>query len=275
MSSEVNPRDRLLEYGADALTDAELFSVLFRGNRGVSAVDAARRILRDVPGFPGLLVADRRALKRSGATDSQAAAIMASIELVKRITTWRVSCRDCLDRPEAVAQHVTLHYPSVDQEIMGALYLNVRHRLIAGSAIFRGRLDRCSVEPRQILREALDHRAHGVVLWHVHPSGDIAPSDAAARALDSMADKYREIRISDADADALLPTRISFSLPACSFGRENAPGEICVSISTAARRILCLKHSNSIFKTKLLYFNPLFSDARSEPRQRARRHPLS
>ena len=62
------------------------------------------------------------------------------------------------------------------QEVMGALYLDTRNRLLAEREIFRGTLNRAAVEPRPILRQGLALSAAGVILYHTHPSGDPAPS---------------------------------------------------------------------------------------------------
>ena len=61
---------------------------------------------------------------------------------------------------------------------MGALFLDIRHRLLGDQEIFRGTLCRAEVEPREILKECLLRGAAGVVLFHTHPSGDPTPSDA-------------------------------------------------------------------------------------------------
>ncbi len=55
--------------------------------------------------------------------------------------------RDLLRSTEgvaAIANHVSLRYVSDDQEILGALYLDVRNRLIAESDILRGTLSRAA-----------------------------------------------------------------------------------------------------------------------------------
>ncbi len=59
---------------------------------------------------------------------------------------------------------------------MGALYLDVRNRLIGESEVYRGTMSRTAVEPRAIFKEALLQSASGFVLFHTHPSGDPSPS---------------------------------------------------------------------------------------------------
>ena len=86
--------------------------------------------------------------------------------------------RELLKRPGPMARYLTARYGRLDQEVMGALYVDVRDRLLVVSEIFRGTLVRAAVEPRPILREALEHGAAGLVPWHTHPSGDPTPSTA-------------------------------------------------------------------------------------------------
>ncbi len=59
---------------------------------------------------------------------------------------------------------------------MGALFLDVRNRLIGESEVYRGTLSRAAVEPRAIFKEALLLSASGFLLFHTHPSGDPSPS---------------------------------------------------------------------------------------------------
>ncbi len=59
---------------------------------------------------------------------------------------------------------------------MGTLYLDTRHRLLEEAELYRGTLDRASVEPRAILKRALLIDSSNLVVFHTHPSGDPAPS---------------------------------------------------------------------------------------------------
>ena len=53
------PREKLLEQGAAALSDAELLAIFLRtGVAGRSAVDLARHLLGEFGGLPALLEAD-------------------------------------------------------------------------------------------------------------------------------------------------------------------------------------------------------------------------
>lgn len=84
--------------------------------------------------------------------------------------------RPILGRPEAIAEYLIKRHTCLDQEILGAVYVDAHHRLIADVEIFRGALLRLAVEPRVILRQALERGAAGFLLWHTHPSGDPSPT---------------------------------------------------------------------------------------------------
>jgi DNA repair protein RadC len=177
LPQEERPRERLLHAGGAALSDAELLAVLLRtGRPGMSAIAMGQQLITERGGLAGLLRADPTKLRRRGLGDAKVATLLAAIELGRRLARVRMPRRDLLDRPDAVASYLSLRYAQEDQEVMGALYLDVRNRLIAESDIYRGTLSRAAVEPRAILKEGLLHSASGFILFHTHPSGDPSPS---------------------------------------------------------------------------------------------------
>jgi len=116
------------------------------------------------------------ALPTSG-EDATARRRREAINLLDRVAELQEDAeRVLLNCPEAVAHYLTARHGRVDQEIMGALFLDLRNRLIADKDVFRGTQGRVAVEPRAILREALALGAMSIVLWHTHPSGDPTPS---------------------------------------------------------------------------------------------------
>ena len=170
-----NPRTRLLDFGATALSDVELVEILLRnGCPGSSARELARELLIEY-GLVGLGSVESSYLRRHGIGEAKAATVVAAFEIARRVARAKMPRRDLLDRPDAVANYLQLKYGS-DQEVMGALFLDVRNRLIGESEIFRGTLSRAAVEPRAIIKEALLRSASAILLFHSHPSGDPSPS---------------------------------------------------------------------------------------------------
>jgi DNA repair protein RadC len=171
------PRERLLAQGSAALSDAELIAVLLRtGSVGRSACQMAMELLRDVDGLPGLLGVSPRALQRHGLGPAKAAGLLAATELARRLAREELPRRSPIRRPGDVVRYLALRYHQRDQEVMGAIFLDGRNRLLGDCEMFRGTLHRAAVEPREILKECLLRGAAGVVLFHTHPSGDPSPS---------------------------------------------------------------------------------------------------
>src|SRR5215203_311436 len=171
------PRERLIEHGGSSLADSELLAVLLRtGRKGVSALQMAMDLLRESGGLAGLLTATPHSLRRNGIGPAKAAALLAAVEIGRRLAREQLLDREPLSRPVDVARYLALRYHTCDQEVMGALFLDARSHLLGEREIFRGTMSRMAVEPREILRECLQRGASSVYLFHTHPSGDPSPS---------------------------------------------------------------------------------------------------
>jgi DNA repair protein RadC len=171
------PRERLLAGGGGALSDTELVAVLLRtGRRGTSVVELARELLRECGGLAGLAGSGDASLRRRGLGNAKAATLLAAVEIGRRLARGEIPDREPLGQPAAVARFLALRYSRRDQEVMGVLLLDARHRLIAENEVYRGTLNRAAVEPRALLKEALVRGAAGILVFHTHPSGDPSPS---------------------------------------------------------------------------------------------------
>jgi DNA repair protein RadC len=170
------PRERLLRQGGSSLSDSELLAVLLRtGRAGVSVLQMAMDVLRESGGLTGLLTATPHSLRRSGLGPAKAATLLAALEIGRRLAREQLDSEP-LTQPVDVARYLALRYHTCDQEVMGALFLDARSRLLGEREMFRGTLSRISVEPREILRECLQRGAAAIYLFHTHPSGDPSPS---------------------------------------------------------------------------------------------------
>ncbi|HVT60828.1 MAG TPA: DNA repair protein RadC [Thermoanaerobaculia bacterium] len=162
---------------ARALSDCELVATLLSGGKvRESSLKRARALLAESGGLSALPVASRDTLLYLGLSETQASALLVACELACRLAREQIPERKPLRRPAEVALYLSLRYQQRDQEVMGAVFLDLRHRMLGEREIFRGTLSRAAVEPREILKQCLLRGAAGVVLFHTHPSGDPSPS---------------------------------------------------------------------------------------------------
>jgi DNA repair protein RadC len=60
--------------------------------------------------------------------------------------------------------------------VFGCLFLDSQHQVLAWREMFRGSINRNSVYPREVVKEAMALNAASVIIAHNHPSGGIQPS---------------------------------------------------------------------------------------------------
>ena len=174
------PREKLLERGAQALSDAELLAVLLgSGVSGATAVEVARGLLLEFGSLRELLRAERAAcLAARGLGPARYALLHAALELARRHYRERLRLGPAMIAPDATRTFLTAQLRDRPYEVFCCLHLDNRHRLIAFEELFRGTIDGASVHPREVVRQALAHNAAAVILAHNHPSGVAEPSPA-------------------------------------------------------------------------------------------------
>jgi len=178
--SDERPREKLLEKGAAALSDAELLAILLRtGTPGHSAVDLARDVLKSFRSLRKLIAADRqRFCAEPGLGLARFAELQAAIEIGRRQLTESLKAGPSLGSPRATCDFLTAKLRDLEHEVFCCLYLDKRHRLIEFQEVFRGTIDGASVHPREVVKQALARNAAAVILAHNHPSGVAEPSQA-------------------------------------------------------------------------------------------------
>jgi DNA repair protein RadC len=174
------PREKLLERGAQALSDAELLALLLgSGVKGRSAVELARTLIAEFGSLRNLLNAETpRCLMQSGIGPARHAILKAAVELARRHFREALRVGPALSAPEATRTFLVAQLRDRPYEVFCCLYLDNRNRLIAFEELFRGTIDRAGVHPREVLRQTLLHNAAAVIFAHNHPSGVLEPSQA-------------------------------------------------------------------------------------------------
>ena len=175
------PYERCEEYGAEALSDAELLAVVLRnGRKGLDVKKLSLNVLKAVGGSLGGLchtsISELAAIDGIGRV--KAVQLVCVAQIAKRI--WKESCR-----PKEQIFHVeeaTAYYMQdmryMETEHVYVLLLDTRMRRIGDYLASIGSVNSSQVPVREIIREALRQNAVNLILIHNHPSGDPAPSEA-------------------------------------------------------------------------------------------------
>ncbi|MES1924609.1 DNA repair protein RadC [Salinisphaera sp. T31B1] len=174
------PREKLLERGAAALSDAELLAIFLRvGIAGQSAVDMARALLTEYGSLGALLAADRQTFCHTrGLGTAKYAQLQAVLEMARRHAAETLADQDVLSDPQATRAYLSMRLGDRAHEIFACVFLDTRNRVIAFEELFRGTIDGAAVYPREVVKAALRHNAASLILAHNHPSGVAEPSAA-------------------------------------------------------------------------------------------------
>jgi len=89
LPEDERPREKLLKYGADKLSDSELLAILLRtGTKGKSAIEIAEEILKSAGGtFKGLAGKDTDEItKTPGIKNAKVITIAAALEISRRVS---------------------------------------------------------------------------------------------------------------------------------------------------------------------------------------------
>lgn len=178
-AEEDRPREKLLNKGTEALSNAELLAILIgSGSRKESAVDLCKRILESVDN--SLDVLGRKTvldyMQFNGIGEAKALTIVAAMELgrrrklseVQNVKQIKASC-DIFDIMQPVLA-------DLEHEEIWAIYMNRANRVLNKRLISSGGLVSSVFDVRIVIRHAILMNATVLALCHNHPSGNAKPS---------------------------------------------------------------------------------------------------
>lgn len=172
------PRERLMIYGADKLTNQELLSLIIgSGVRDESVYQVSEKLLNQVDNIKDLRYLTLQELTQiKGIGEKKAATMLAVIELAQRMHTHSLEQRIKINSPQCVADLLMERMRYFTQEHFIILMLNTKNYIIHEHTVFIGSLNASIVHPREIFREAIKRSAANIIAVHNHPSGCSEPS---------------------------------------------------------------------------------------------------
>lgn len=173
------PRERLLKYGKDNISDSELLEIILKsGNRKCGVKEIAHNILSSVNNINELKNMEVGTLANIfGMSKIKAIELMAAIELGRRVyTNDNYDELVYLTDPKSIINYFHDLYIDIKQEIFYVVYLDNQKKYIDKKLLFKGTVNFSLVHPREIFKFAYLLSASYIICIHNHPSGNASPS---------------------------------------------------------------------------------------------------
>ena len=158
-------RDRYLQAGENGLPEYDLLELLL--TYAVQRHDVkpvARELLTQFKSIAGVMDAG---------LDKLCQLIR---DICSRYLESKVMHTDVLSSPSAVQSFARMRLAAYTDEVMLAIYLDVKNQVICSDIISHGTVSTAVIFPRMVAEAALKHNAASVILVHNHPSGMTQPS---------------------------------------------------------------------------------------------------
>lgn len=195
------PYEKCEQYGAGALSDAELLAVILRtGTKKQRAIDLAVNILNYSTAYPGLkglnYLSMKELTKIKGIGRVKAIELLCLTELTRRMA--KESTRDSLrmTAPQSVADYYMqdMRHKTTEQVLL--VMLDSKNRILKDLVISEGTVNTSIMPVREVLVLAVKYEAVNIILLHNHPSGDPTPSAEDIRVTKKIAEAGKLIGIS-------------------------------------------------------------------------------
>lgn len=180
-AEDEQPREKLLNKGTSALSNAELLAILIQvGTKDESALSVSRRLLNAHGDQLGRLgKASIKGFRRfRGIGTAKAVILAAAMELGRRRREEKGEEKKRVDSSEDVFELMQGKLADLPHEEFWVLFLNRANRLISRHLIGRGGISGTVADTRLIFKLAFEDLASSMILCHNHPSGNLEPSKA-------------------------------------------------------------------------------------------------
>lgn len=171
-------REKFLEQGIEAFTDAEIVELLLTfGTPRSDCKQAARAALSEFGSLPAVLDAPTSQLGRiRGVGPKNVFALHFIQGVARRYLRQRLVGKRYITSSDDVAEYLIHLLRGLKREAFAVLYLDASHAIIDSEVLNEGTITVNTVYPREVVLAALERNAAALVISHNHPSGRLEPS---------------------------------------------------------------------------------------------------
>ncbi len=198
------PREKLLKYGVEKLTDEELLAILLRtGLAGKNVLEVAKSVIKKFSGVRLASATVSELTKVKGVGEVKALELVACFELGRRLLKDKqvalvLSPRIVWERMEDLRTSKKEHFV--------VFFLDTQNQLIKREVVSIGTLNASLVHPREVFEPAIKHSVSHIIVAHNHPAGSLEPSEEDVQVTRRLRDAGALLGIQLLDHVIVTPT---------------------------------------------------------------------
>lgn len=184
------PRERLLDRGAEALSDRELLALLIgSGTGGCDAVELAGQLLARLGGLHELSRAPAHELMAGlpGMGPAKAARVAAAFHLARRAAPPEARSRQYIRKTADLAEVAAPLLTGLRHERVVVIVCDTAGTVLRKTTLTEGAVDRSLLPVRDVLSMVLATGGTAFGVAHNHPTGHVEPSEPDRRATACLA----------------------------------------------------------------------------------------
>lgn len=174
------PREKIIKDGPNNLLDSELIAIMLgTGTKEENVFELAERLAKEI-GLEKLMDMNSYELKNiNGIGQAKATKLLACFEIAKRYMV-RKKEKDViyLRSTNEAYEYVKNDYLLLQYEVVIAIYVDSQLGIIKKNIFDNYEGTRAFFPFRKIVKQAIDYSAHGIFIFHNHPSNNLKPSES-------------------------------------------------------------------------------------------------
>lgn len=180
MHPDEQPREKLVKYGSESLSDAELLAILLRtGSKRMNVIQTSHALIEHFGGIRTLARQSWQSVRViPGIAKVKAVTLEALFELSRRIEVASLGEQVKISSPKDAAAYFKPLLRDLSHEQFFVGFLNNSKLLTGYKKISSGGRNATIVEPAEVMRQAILNHANSILLIHNHPSGTLKESSA-------------------------------------------------------------------------------------------------
>lgn len=167
------PREKLLNKGAESLSDQELMAIILgKGSKKNDVLSLAKQLIKIID-EKGIKVQAIEILDIDGIGQAKATTIAAAFEFVRR----RIKPEGLKIKFPMDVLPLIQHYGDRKQEHFLSISINGANEVMNIRVVTIGLINKSQVHPREVFADVIAERASAIIIAHNHPVGDLRPSN--------------------------------------------------------------------------------------------------